>query len=51
MTATPETTRGKRVRETLRLNTDLSQLTEIAKPLLVKLEADRDGAEPEASPH
>jgi hypothetical protein len=29
----------------------LAQLTEMAKPLLAKLEADRDEAEPEASRH
>jgi hypothetical protein len=29
----------------------LAQLTEMAKPLLVKLEADRDEVEPEASRH
>jgi hypothetical protein len=29
----------------------LAQLTELAKPLLAKLEADRDEAEPEASRH
>ena len=29
----------------------LAQLTELAKPLLTKLETDRDEAEPEASRH